>query len=232
MHHQSETLFIVESSPNPTSPLRGQATLKRLSELGIELEIFKQALANGHGGAGQTTAVHARTASGSYRWHETLASFRDSLVQKGWKQTDYRNAPRIVNPEGNISIMVATGNKKTGTKDTPSNATAKGSMAKRDLRNNSDSGQQVIQEVIEAEKAYAPTTWVLLYFYCKKSNHIRAELSLPSADGISDRGFITKWEERLILPVMDLSGEDELLDIQSDDVPEDIIFEIGNEQAS
>lgn len=49
---------------------------------------------------------------------------------------------------------------------------------------------------------------------------------------MDDRGFITKWEERLILPVMDLSGEDELLDIQSDDVPEDIIFEIGNEQAS
>lgn len=79
-------------------------------------------------------------------------------------------------------------------------------------------------------ESQTPATWVLLYFYSQKFNHIRAELSLANA--MDDRGFITKWEERLILPVMDLSGEEELLDIQSDDVPEDIIFEIGNEQAS
>lgn len=230
MHHQSETLFIVENSPNPTSPLRGQATPKRLSELGVELEVLKQALMSGHNGAGQVTAVHPKTAAGTYRWYETVAALRDSLTREGWKQTDYRNAPRIMHPERNVSIMVATGNDKTATKDTPSNATAKGVMTQRDVWNNSDSEQQVIQEVVEMIESQTPATWVLLYFYSQKFNHIRAELSLANA--MDDRGFITKWEERLILPVMDLSGEEELLDIQSDDVPEDIIFEIGNEQAS
>lgn len=230
MHHHPEPLFTVENSPKSISPLRGDAALNQLSELGIELEVLKQALMSGHNGAAQVTAAHPKTAAGTYRWYETVAALRDSLIQEGWKQTDHRNAPRIMHPELNVSIMVATGNEKTGTKDTPSNATAKGVMTQRDVWNNSDSEQQVIQEVVEMIESQTPATWVLLYFYSQKFNHIRAELSLASA--MDDRGFITKWEERLILPVMDLSGEDELLDIQSDDVPEDIIFEIGNEQAS
>lgn len=230
MHHHPEPLFTVENSPKSIAPLRGDAALNQLSELGIELEVLKQALMSGHNGAAQVTAVHPKTAAGTYRWYETVAALRDSLIQEGWKQTDHRNAPRIMHPELNVSIMVATGNEKTGTKDTPSNATAKGVMTQRDVWNNSDSEQQVIQEVVEMIESQTPATWVLLYFYSQKFNHIRAELSLASA--MDDRGFITKWEERLILPVMDLSGEDELLDIQSDDVPEDIIFEIGNEQAS
>lgn len=232
MSNQPEPLFNLENSPEPTSLLTSKEALTRLSEIGIELEVLNQALRSGHNGAAQVTAVHPKTAAGTRRWDETVASLRNSLIQEGWKQTDYRNAPRIVNPENNISIMVATGNNKTGTKEDPSNATAKGVMAQQDVRNNNGAGQQVIQEVAEMREAQTPITWVLLYFYSQQFNHIRAELSRPSADGMDDQGFITKWEERIILPVMDLSGETELLDIQSDEIPEDIIFEIGNEEAS
>lgn len=232
MHNQSEHLFNIENSPEPTSPLTQKEISTRLSEIGVELEVLNEALRNGHNGAAQVTAVHPKTAAGTYRWYETVASLRNSLVLEGWEQTDYRNAPRIVNPEGSISVMVATGNNKTGTKETPSNATAKGVMTQRDIWNNKDSEQQVIQEVIEIIESQTPITWVLLYFYSQQFNHIRAELSRPSSDGIDEQGFITKWEERIILPVMDLSGEAELEDIQSDEIPEDIIFEIGNEEAS
>lgn len=203
----------------------------RLHELGLVYADFEEALNEGQNGARRVTASHAKTAAGTYRWNETLAAFRNNLIAKGWIQTDEKNAPRIVSPDGSISIIVATGNEKTGTKMIPSNATTKGIMTQQDVWNNGWSEQQAIEEVEEMIARSTPETWVLLYFYSKKFNHIRAELSRPKPHEMKN-GFISEWDERIILPKIDLNGTELLSDAQADNTEtQDVEFTIGDAEA-
>ncbi|MDO4898943.1 MAG: hypothetical protein Q3965_06490 [Rothia sp. (in: high G+C Gram-positive bacteria)] len=201
----------------------------RLAELGLDIDVFHQALNHGHNGAGRVTGAHSKIAAGTYRWHETLAAMRNELGERSWKQSDVKNAPRMVSPDGRISLMVVTGNAKTGTKKTPSNATTKGTMTQQDVWNNGESDQQQIEEVAQILASQQPVTWVLLYFYSREFNHLRAELSLPNAHGMTN-GYITKWDERIILPKIEFGEQEYLLDAQPDTTP-DIDFYIGNADA-
>lgn len=190
----------------------------RLAELGLSLEVLEQALHYGHNGAERTTGSHSKIAAGTYRWHETVAALRSALVEQHWVQKDDLNAPRIISPDGKVSIMVATGNQDTGTKRTPKNATPKGIMTQQDVWNNSVTEQQAIAEVEAAIAEKQPLTWVLLYFYSQRRNHIRAELSLPSVQDMKG-GYITQWDERIILPKIEFEDDMSLPDAQPDTTP-------------
>jgi hypothetical protein len=48
----------------------------------------------------------------------------------------------------------------------------------------------------------AMETWLLLYHFTPEE--IRAELSLPA--GITAAGFVDAWQERIILPAIDLTS--------------------------
>lgn len=200
--------------------------MRRLAELGLDMEVLEQAVHHGHNGAERATALHAKTAAGTYRWNETVAALRAELVERGWIPSDVKNAPRILNEEKNVSIMVATGDQNTGTSKIPKNATSKGSMTQADVWNNGN--QLVIEEVASLLAEKSPATWVLLYFYSRQYNHIRLELSLPSG---MENGFISEWEERIILPKIDLGDSESLFDAQPDNTTPEIRFDIGDADA-
>lgn len=222
----------IEGLPEPVSVrvLTGATALKRLVDLGVDAQVLEDALMAGHNGSQLATAHHAPTAAGTYRWHETLASLRQSLVLQEWEATDEKNAPRIVSPNRKVSLMVATGNAQTGTKKSPSNATPKGVMTERDVWNNRHSDHQALEGLADLLSEPLPVTWVLLYFYSKEKNHIRVELSQPAPDGFKD-GYIRAWKERIILPTLEFGSTELLLDAQPDSTP-DIDFLIGDAEAS
>ena len=224
----NDPLPLPEFTENLTLVRKDENAKQRLAELsGLTLDVFEEALFSGHSGSARSTASHAKNAAGTYRWHETLAALRSALTSQQWEQRDEKNAPRIVSPDGKIALMVATGNAKTGTKDNPSNATSKGIMTQLDVWNNDESQQMVIEEIAKLISSTSPKTWMLLYFYSERYNHIRAELSQPTQ---MQGGFVTKWEERIILPTIELGTADMLSDAQPDETPE-IDFEIGNADA-
>lgn len=197
---------------------RGADAKARLAELGLTLEVLEQALHYGHNGAERTTGSHSKIAAGTYRWHETVAALRSALVAERWAQKDDLNAPRIISPDGKVSLMVATGNQNTGTKQMPKNATPKGIMTQQDVWNNGISDQQAIEEVEAMLAGKRPLTWVLLYFYSAKRNHLRAELSLPAVQGM-EGGYITRWDERIVLPTIEFEAGQSLSDAQPDTTP-------------
>lgn len=214
-----------------TTIFTGERSIRRLAELGLTGKEVEESLMAGHNGAQLATAAHARIAAGTYRWHECLAHLRNALLNQGWVLKDEKNAPRVVSPNGNIAIMVATGNEKTGTKSTPSNATPKGVMTEKDIWNNRYSNEGMLEGFADITSELVPTTWVLLYFYSSVQNHIRAELSQPDPDGFQ-KGYITSWTERIILPSIDLGSEELLLDAQPESTTPDFDFLIGDAEAS
>ena len=224
-------LPLPEFNEQTVSIIRGTQAEARLAELsGLNVEDFAEALMSGHQGAARATGAHAKNAAGTFRWHDTLAALRATLAERGWNLKDEKNAPRAVSPDGKTAVMVVTGNIKTGTKDSPSNATPKGNTTESDVKGNNEGEQLQLEGMAELAQEQRPKTWVFLYFYSQNRNHIRAELSLPSSFD-QKSGMINKWEERIILPIIEFGADDVLIDAQPDETPE-IDFEIGNEEAS
>jgi hypothetical protein len=61
----------------------------------------------------------------------------------------------------------------------------------------------------QPEQEPEPEIWFFLYRHTRTKNderRIYAEISRPHPDGITKRGRIAGWDERIILPRIDLDG--------------------------
>lgn len=168
-------------------------------------------------------------------WSKIVGALRYQLTEEGWEQHDIANAPRSVSPDGTMAIAAIGGNSQTALTDTdPSNARTKGPRFANEIENNAanSSAPRYTQCQLDLGPGDEDTrfsdlrTWVLLYFWDRTNNELRLELSLPID---CDKGFVTQWETRIILPAQDLSGNINLSG--SDDTPpyapaQDVDFEI------
>jgi len=141
--------------------------------------------AGGLASRNETTRASAPVAPGGQQWFETVESIRTALVERGWHPQEKDNCPFITAPDYSISIVVMTGDRYTGRKNSPANQAEKGAVTKRFIEQN----QQL-------ELFNTPPVWVLLYHYDKQSHEVRFELSLPTG---FNNGKITSWGRRLIL---------------------------------
>ncbi|WP_210604296.1 hypothetical protein [Brevibacterium oceani] len=214
---------------DPRRVRQGADALQRLSELAINAEAIITALRAGELSARQADEFSPVTAAGTQQWNGTVQELRRNLAIDGWLVRNPNNSPRIVRPDGQLSIAVVSGNLNTGIPfKEPRNAHLLGPTVDASVVSNrlgEVTGQLVFESVEEAAIADAastprldPNTWILLYVD-DPVNGVRAELSHP--DSTADR-FISHWLERIIIP-----GEntmDETLPIETP--VEDVHFDI------
>lgn len=167
----------------------------RLLQLHSDLTpvLLSKAILKGLSARNDTTQASAPTAAGGKQWFDTLDELRNLLLEKQWNLHDQRNCPFAIAPDRSISIVVMTGNAKTGNQglEDPCTAADKGVVAEGYVIANR---QQTLFN--QAQKQQGTQVWALLYHYDKNLKEVRYELSLPTD---FSKKKITGWGERLIL---------------------------------
>lgn len=183
----------------------------RLKELGLSLEDLDYALRGADAEARTWSAMAPPVMPGLARWAKTNELLRLRLLPRGWTQDNPRLMPRTISPRRTHVIVAAAGDAATGFPDAnPTTRYAKGIETAKAVEVNVQLafGFEGLfgwpEPSDHATQGDAMETWLLLYDVAE--TEIRAELSLASA--ISATGFVGAWRERIILPVIDLSGPD------------------------
>jgi hypothetical protein len=143
------------------------------------------------------TAFDPPIMEGLTRWARTNRFLREELVPRGWRFDNPRNLPRTIHPGGQFAIVATTGDDVTGLAALlPAPKYAKGYATARAVEVN----EQLTLDFGDFDPGLPPRdhllTWLLLFRADDDGFHV--ELSLP--DRIDD-GRITRWAERIILPV-------------------------------
>ena len=185
------------------------AATRRLTELDLTAPDLVAAVRGADAEARKWTALAPPMMAGMARWGKTNELLRDRLAGRGWTHDNPKGLPRTISPGRDFAIVATTGDSATGLREAnPATKYAKGVQTVLAIGRNIQlafdfSGvdlQDVLWTVAAEEDALA--TWLLLYHVTPEQ--IRGELSL--AHGIDLRGHVSAWIERIILPVIDLTG--------------------------
>lgn len=203
----------------------GASAQLRLSELGIAQPRLDAALDAGDSAARQADKYSPVTAAGTYRWMSTVQLLRLGLAADGWAVNDDRNSPRVISPDGRVAVVAVRGTAGTGLSDgQPKTANPRGNATSRAVQINGqlEFAITALLADMSAERLDDVQTWFLLY-YPGQDNELRAELSLPV--GISEKGVVRAWVERVILPTRNY-GADEIVPLDAGG-PDDVDFDVA-----
>lgn len=172
-----------------------------------------EAVAAGHDDAERCTANDVATRGGWVRWATPLRYLGDEWVPRGWKRARPGGYELLISPDGKRGIGVAQGDHATGTAKMPSTLIERGPLTLQAVQGN----RHQMRFPAEVHPDFAPpvdpdlVTWILLSHYDREANEIRIELSRPveftkspGAAGQKNRGHITHFEPRIILPTISL----------------------------
>jgi hypothetical protein len=176
----------------------------RLAELALTTADLIGALTGADTEARRWTPLAPPMMAGLARWGKTNELLRARLVKRGWRQDSLKGMPRTISPARDLAIVATTGDAVTGHPDgSPSTKYAKGIQTVRAIGRNVQLAFD-FPDLFPEQAWGAPAdadglaTWLLLYHAAP--DQIRAELSL--ANGIDQRGHVSAWIERIILPVV------------------------------
>jgi hypothetical protein len=173
----------------------------RLAELGLSTDLVERVVRRADAEAAFCTPFDPPIMEGLTRWARTNRFLREELVPLGWGFDNPRNLPRTIHPGGQFAIVATTGDDVTGLAGLlPGPKYAKGYATTRAVEVNEqltldfgDFGDFGAGDLPPRDHLL---TWLLLFHTGDDGFHV--ELSLP--DRIDD-GRITRWAERIILPV-------------------------------
>lgn len=176
----------------------------RLPELGLSLEVVAATLAAADRAAAACSDLDPPILEGLLRWGRATRALREQLIPVGWTYDNPNNLARTIHPSGEFAVVVATGDEGTGLPSSGAGPRhSRGYATEQAIHAN---GQLTFEfEALVRLTATAGRsgglghlqTWFLLY-HPTPDGH-RAELSLPQG---FDRGRITEWTERILLPVL------------------------------
>lgn len=195
----------------------------QLAELGLTVDMVRGAVDNGYRAKAACTANDPLAFPGTAFWARTTSGLREQLRPRGWLPRCEEGYELVVNPEGTMAIVVATGDDATG-------------IATRTPKTNRPKGQKTI-EAVETNRGQIDlfasgetaeehrqrdgdwVTWFLLIKDLRVGDRhfVRAELSLPAEMG--DDGRVERWERRIILPEF-IDGDERSLAEEPDLGPE------------
>ena len=176
----------------------------RLAELALTAADLIGALTGADTEARRWTPLAPPMMAGLARWGKTNELLRARLDKRGWRHDSPKGMPRTISPARDFAIVATTGDAVTGHPDgSPSTKYAKGIQTVRAVGRNVqlafDFPDLYPREAWGARgDADGLATWLLLYHAAP--DQIRAELSL--ANGIDQRGHVSAWIERIILPAV------------------------------
>lgn len=179
--------------------VEGEA-VDRLAELGLTVELIERVVCRADAEASMCTPLDPPIMEGLTRWGRTNRFLREELIPVGWRFDNPRNLPRTIHPNGEFSIVAATGDDLTGLVDQlPATKYVKGGATVQAVEINEqltlDFGD-LGPGLDDGDGSGDMLTWFMLFHIDEEG--FRVELSLP--DAIVD-GRITSWAERIILPV-------------------------------
>ena len=195
-----------------TNPQKGivepddRAVLRRLAELGLPLTLLELSLRAGYAESDLTTEAHPVTYPGTVVWGVTTGELRTGLAQLGWTQDDADNVARAISPNGDVTVVVVSGNRYTGLRNKHEYVDARrprGPASIRIVKQNMQYELFLEDPVSRARNDLARNlggTWFLLHY--RVDDIVRSELSYANA--VDKEGRLIAWKERLILPDINL----------------------------
>lgn len=150
--------------------------------------------------------------AGFLKWARPLRRLGDVYASKGFKRERPKNFEMLVSPGRRFALTLAPGDRNTGTTEMPSTRIERGPLTGQAVVGNRH--QLGFEEIgTAAAKEFDPTQlvlWLLLVHHDEQAEEIRVELSLPvefTRTPNSERGFVTAFEPRLVLPVIPLKDD-------------------------
>lgn len=183
----------------------------RLTELGLQESILRQAVESGFAQWASCTTNHPPSYPGISAWSETVKTLRDLLVPSGWSGSNESNLPFTVNKENTIAIAVATGDEDTGNPDfSPCTSSSKGPRTAGAIAINNrqlslfpvDVHPEELQKIQGDGRRM---TWLLLFHRDLNRREIRFELSRPTK--MSDEAKVDGWIERILFEPIQIDGD-------------------------
>lgn len=185
------------------------AAVGRLADLGLTEQDLMFALLGGDAEARMWTRLAPPVMAGMARWGKTNELLRIRLVPHGWSADNPGGLPRTISPGGDFALVATAGDAATGLPgDIPSTKYPKGTETIKAIGGNVQMafdfpGMGLGEALFAAVSADdVLETWLLLYHVTDEQ--IFAELSL--ANGMSERGFVNSWSERILLRPIELTG--------------------------
>ncbi|HZH17449.1 MAG TPA: hypothetical protein VE057_24060 [Archangium sp.] len=186
--------------------------VNELEALGLDADDLREAVRLADVFRGTLTPHHPTYFVGMAPQAETVKVLSDLLVPKGWVRRDINTSPRLVSPDGLVSIAVNSGDEWTGRPlANPRTRSAKGSTTQNDIKRNAEQyplpmdvpvsyrpkrALPSVAELPAITPLSATTTWFLLFFAA--SDEVRCELSLPVS--VDEDEHASEWRKRIILP--------------------------------
>src|SRR6202161_4155574 len=204
------------ASPEPMSTLAG---------IGLAWETLLASVRAGHEEASRCTKNDVVLREGFLRWATPLRHLGDEYVPQGWTRERPGGFELLVNPTRSLAITVAPGNTNTGTETMPSTRIERGPLTGQAVARNRDQlrfGAEISPH-FENEAIPDMAIWLLLHYVDEDQEEIRVELSFPvefTKTARTERGFVTRFEPRLVLAPIPLSQH---IDIHDDDDGEEEI---------
>ncbi len=174
---------------------------QRLSDLGLTRENLLdviQAVSAAHGNCTENDPPAAKCWDG---WRMGTRRAREVLRPLGWDKDDTDTFSVVVNHKDRVRLVVVNSTLGTGLETgAPLNAARKGprsrdsALANRQMVFDIAGFREEMDRRIKTAEAAQYATWCLCVFVDGET--VRAEISQPVA---FSRGFVTRWEERILL---------------------------------
>lgn len=220
-------------SPLPPEPQPDPNVASQLHVMGLASNPIREAIRAGHDEAARCTNNDVATRAGYLRWATPLRYLGDVYGSKGFRRERPGGFEVLRSPDGTFAIAVAAGSYATGTDRMPMTRIERGPMTGQAVHGNRDQirfdanivplGPRELRQAI----ARGPLTWLLLHVYDESADELRVELSVPveftcKSGTDVERGTVTRFEPRLILPPIPLAENAEIEDEDDDDEEIDI----------
>ena len=213
------------SSQAAPEPQPDPSVAVALRAMGLDSGQLRAAVLAGHDLAARFTPNDVATRAGFNRWAETMRYLGDAYVPKGFSRERPGGFEVLRSPDGSYDIAVAPGNPATGLPDRmPSTRVERGPLTGQAVAGNRDQlrfDSNVVPYGANEPRLDEQTgswTWLLLHYHDEWAEELRSELSAPiefavKNESTSQRGLVTRFKPRLILPAIPLSdsaeGEDD-----------------------
>lgn len=197
---------------------------RRLRAVGTKLEYLEAALYAGEAARRTATPNHPANTAGTRAYQEHVRVLRETHIQhEGWQRLLLDYLELVCNPDRTRAIGVMVGDAATGSpRFVATNLHRRGEATQRAAENNAQLAlfpepSQADETLLNAEESTRLERWFLMSYRMQVGDSvlIRSELSLPRR---VEGGFVVDWQDRILLPVLEMEG----VYLPDDDGPDEI----------
>ena len=193
---------------------------RRLVAFGLSTELIHACLRPGLSRASNRTSMALRSTPGTDIYHESMEQLHQRLSATGWRLVYVDHQPRLLHPDGLISLTIASGKNVADPDHRRTPRTRRKGKATRESLAGPRVQMSALFEVPEIEQAHelvaaahAAPLWLLVH---ERTNHgLNLELSRPAE--MTASGIVTDWDDRIVIGFLDLDGDLSVFDDPDDD---------------